>query len=151
MNLFAAFSSEYEKDGTDLLAAVVRREKASNRTMLESFRLCYVVASPIHMTTIGRHHTKAESRAELDRRKHDPWSNGFEKLLNIESFKPVLPEICDGATKDILKNFSLCLHPRERPASMLKSMWNKLRSCYAVARRNLRELDRATVKYLVIT
>ena len=105
--------------------------------MHESSRLCHVIASPIHTTALGRLHRKAELRAELDKGDHVPWSNEFEEWFNDESFKLVLPEICDGVTEFVLQNFNSCLHPQKRLSSILKTKWNKLRLRYTVTRRKV--------------
>lgn len=127
-------SVEFERDGVDVSASGNLREKAPNWTIHETARLCHVIQSPLHSTTLARLYCKPASRAELDRGRHDPWTSEFAAMFNDEDFTPRTPDCHNGVTEDILAAFDPLLHPHQRDGAQLKTKWNKLRSKYTAAR-----------------
>jgi len=126
-------SEEYRTSGPDVTASPAGRSKAPNWTMHEAARLCHVINSPLHSTVLARMYTKPASRSELEAR-HDPWNNEFAELFNDDTFSPAIPGPRDGVLGKDLEAFNPSVHPHQRPGSLLKSKWNKLRSQYTIAR-----------------
>eukprot|EP00171_Calliarthron_tuberculosum_P004659 IDg4659t1 len=98
-------SGAFERDGVDASASGNLREKAPNWTMHETARLCHVIQSPVHSTSLTRLYCKPASRAELDRGRHDPWANEFADMFNDDNFTPSTPDCHNGVTEDILAAF----------------------------------------------
>jgi hypothetical protein len=48
----------------------------------ETARLCHVISDPRNSTALSRLYNRAESRAEIDQGRYDPWSNEFPELFN---------------------------------------------------------------------
>lgn len=110
------------------------REKAPNWSKHEAAQLCHLICTSLHSTVLGRIYVKPSSRAELDKGRHDPWSNESCDLFNNEVFLPSASEPHDDITKDLLTTFHPSLHPYQRKGITLKSLWSKLRSKYTIAR-----------------
>ena len=58
------------------------RTRDPNFTKHEVTQLCHVLAQPKHFRVLSRLYNRPDTRAELDRGCHDPWSNEFVNLFN---------------------------------------------------------------------
>ena len=79
---------------------------------------------------------RAETRAELDEGRHDPFAHEFQHLFNDRDFIPSPLEPVDGIVGDLLDTFDPGLHPFPRDGTTLKQRWTRLRSLYTVACNN---------------
>jgi hypothetical protein len=95
-----------------------------------------VLADPRHTTAIAALYQRPESRAELEKARHDPWSIDFADTFNDDLFLPVTPDPVDGVTKDLIEQFDRCDHPHIRNGEALRSRWRFLHGMYTVCRNN---------------
>lgn len=119
----------------DLGACTHTRKKAANWSKHETAKLCHVICSLIHTTVHDRLYVKPISIGELDRGRHDPWANEFSEVFKNDVSIPPAQEGHDGVTDDILASFQPHVNPRVRTGVTSKSLSNKLRSKYTIARQ----------------
>jgi hypothetical protein len=112
------------------------RDREPNWTKHETARLCHVISDPRNSTALRNLYNRAESRAEIDQGRHDPWSNEFPDLFNTKSYEPDVPLISGGAVQTELDQFDPGWHPHERSGGLLKKKWASLRSKFSVAYTN---------------
>lgn len=136
LSLANLFDSEGPLPSTGDSTSGEARARQPPWTSSELARLCHVIADPRHYTAFERLHRKPESRAELDKARHDPWSAEFQDAFNDDGFQPHQPAAVDGVTVDILNTFDPLLHPHKRTGEALRSKWSYLRSRFTICERN---------------